>query len=165
MDISDKRRFRAVYDDAFPSVYAYLLRRVGHPDVAEDLVQETFMAAVGEIEQRGAGHVTTPWLIGVARHKLADHWRRAEREERRVERWRAERAGPAESSEAGAKVFDALADLPTAQRAAMVLHYLDDLPVAQVAELLGKTVPATDSLLARARHSFRAAYGEEHVDA
>jgi RNA polymerase sigma-70 factor (ECF subfamily) len=46
-------------------------------------------------------------------------------------------------------------------RAALTLRYLDGLSVPEVAELLGRTVAATDQVLARARRSFRQLYGEE----
>jgi RNA polymerase sigma-70 factor (ECF subfamily) len=38
---------------------------------------------------------------------------------------------------------------------------MDDLPVPQVADLLGRTVHATEALLVRARSAFRAAYTRE----
>jgi RNA polymerase sigma-70 factor, ECF subfamily len=44
-------------------------------------------------------------------------------------------------------------------RAALTLRYMDDLPVPQVADLLGRTVHATEAL--RARSAFRAAYTRE----
>jgi RNA polymerase sigma-70 factor, ECF subfamily len=37
---------------------------------------------VHAVRQPGAPDPSIPWLIGVARHRLADHWRRAEREQR-----------------------------------------------------------------------------------
>jgi RNA polymerase sigma-70 factor (ECF subfamily) len=45
-------------------------------------------------------------------------------------------------------------------RAALTLRYLDDLPVGQVAELLDRTLHATEALLVRARTAFRRAYTE-----
>ena len=45
------------------------------------------------------------------------------------------------------------------QRAALVLRYVDDLSVAEVAESLGLTVHATESLLARARGELRRQQG------
>ncbi len=41
--------------------------------------------AVDNVRRGVVGHVTTAWLIGIARHKLIDHWRRMEREQRRLE--------------------------------------------------------------------------------
>jgi RNA polymerase sigma-70 factor (ECF subfamily) len=56
-------------------LYRYALARVGRPDVAEDLVQETFVAALRSAERfRGESSERT-WLIGILRHKFLD-WRR-----------------------------------------------------------------------------------------
>ena len=71
-----------LYDDALPHVYGYLLARCGDAALAEDLTAESFLAAVHAARTPGAAELSVPWLIGVARHKLADHWRRAEREQR-----------------------------------------------------------------------------------
>ena len=68
-----------LYDDALPHVYGYLLARCGDTGLAEDLTSESFLAAVHAARKPGAPDPSIPWLIGVARHKLADHWRRVER--------------------------------------------------------------------------------------
>jgi RNA polymerase sigma-70 factor (ECF subfamily) len=61
-----------LYDDALPHVYGYLLARCGDTGLAEDLTAESFLAAVHAVRKPGAPDPSIPWLIGVARHKLAD---------------------------------------------------------------------------------------------
>ena len=70
----------ALYDEALPQVYGYLLSRCGQKALAEDLTAETFLAAVDTV--RRDQPISIAWLVGVARHKLVDHWRRLAREER-----------------------------------------------------------------------------------
>jgi RNA polymerase sigma-70 factor (TIGR02943 family) len=61
-------------------LYRYALVRVRKPDVAEDLVQETFLSAVRNLE-RFAGHSSVrSWLCGILKHKLGDHFRKLGRE-------------------------------------------------------------------------------------
>src|SRR4030095_8774564 len=72
----------AIYRVALPRVYGYLLPRCGSAALAEDLTSETFLAAVDASRQGTVTEVSTAWLVGVARHKLVDHWRRLEREQR-----------------------------------------------------------------------------------
>lgn len=156
-----------VYDTALPQVYGYLLRRCGTREVAEDLTSETFLAAADQVRRPAPPRVDVPWLIGVARHKLADHWRARAREERRL------RAIESEPDVVSDRDWDArldalhaaeiLSGLSPAHRLALTLRYVDDLPVADVAHLLGRTLHATEALLVRARAAFRAAYsaGEE----
>ena len=74
----------ALYDEAVVDVYGYLLARCRNREVAEDLTGEVFMGAVDSIRRSTALDVTTAWLVGIARHKLVDHWRRIEREQRRL---------------------------------------------------------------------------------
>ena len=49
-------------------------------------------------------------------------------------------------------------------RAALTLRYLDGLSVPEVADLLGRTVHATEALLVRARNAFRVEYAEGGCD-
>ena len=66
----------AIFDQALPEVYDYLLYRCRDRVLAEDLTSETFLAAVSAVRGGHSGDLTVGWLIGIARHKLADHWRR-----------------------------------------------------------------------------------------
>jgi len=173
--ISSPDPVAAIYRRALPTVYGYLLSRCGSVTLAEDLTADTFMAAVeatrsgggGDGAERDAGpgggvpEVTVAWLVGVARHKLADHWRRSGREERTV-------AAVGQSSETYDDPWDewldteaayaALGCLNAQQRAALTLRYLDGLPVSEVAAHLGRSLTATETLLARARAALRRVY-------
>jgi RNA polymerase sigma-70 factor (ECF subfamily) len=149
-----------LYDRVLPEVYGYLLPRCGSRALAEDLTAETFLAAV-RAEADGRGPTTTGWLIGTARHKLVDHWRRREREERTLQLLDGGAAAAEDPWDARLDALRAqqvLDGLSSAHRAALTLRYLDDLPVAQVAALLQRTVHATEALLVRARAAFRRAY-------
>src|SRR3954470_9102325 len=149
----------SLYDETLPEVYGYLLARCRSRAVAEDLTAETFLAAV-RAHLDGRGPITAAWLIGTARHKLVDHWRRLAREERSLQ-----------LVEGGASVEDpwdvqldairaqqVLDGLAPQHRAVLTLRYLDDLPVSQVAALLDRTLHATEALLVRARAAFRRSY-------
>ena len=159
----------AIYRRALPQVYGYLLPRCGSTVLAEDLTAETFMAAVAAVKQDrvGAAEVTVAWLVGVARHKLADHWRRAAREQRglaEVAVLAAEADDPWDEHLDVQVAHAALARLPGPQRAALTLRSLDGLPVAEVAGYLGRSVHATETLLVRARSALRRIYREEGSD-
>jgi len=153
----------ALYDQALPQVYGYLLPRCGNASLAEDLTAETFMAAVTAAKDQNVPDLTVAWLVGVARHKLVDHWRRREREERSlgaVRGGRNEVDDPWDDHVNAEQAYAALTRLSPPQRAALALRYLDGLPVAQVAEVIGRSVRATETLLVRARAAFRRAYEE-----
>ena len=91
-DVTDTSAFLELYDDALPHVYGYLARRCSNAATAEDLTAETFMAAVAALHNSAANgnrlDLNIAWLIGTARHKLIDHWRRTERrKEELAELW------------------------------------------------------------------------------
>lgn len=155
-----------LYDTALPEVYGYLLSRCGSRAVAEDLTAEVFLAAVDAVRRDDPPPVSTGWLIGTARHKLVDHWRRSGREARGLQVVAAQAAAVVDPWDAqldALRAREVLQRLGPHHRAALVLRYVDDLPVPQVAAALDRTVHATEALLTRARAAFRHAYltGEE----
>jgi RNA polymerase sigma-70 factor (ECF subfamily) len=158
--------FRAFYDQALPRIYGYLHDRCGgDAAVAEELTQQTFVAAIRERSRFDGRSEPITWLIAIARHKLADHFRRLEREERRHFRLVAREIelGPDDRSWTDADqrstVVRTLATLPALQRAVLVLHYADGLSIREMARELGKSESATESLMSRAREAFRRSYG------
>ena len=157
----------AIYRVALPQVYGYLLPRCGSVSLAEDLTSETFLAAVNASRQGTVTEVSAAWLVGVARHKLVDHWRRLEREQRSLaaaSNTATDVDNPWDEWLDTEAAFAALAQLSVPQRAALTLRYVDGLPVADVAELLGRTFRGTETLLARSRAALRRQYEEEHCD-
>jgi RNA polymerase sigma-70 factor, ECF subfamily len=150
----------SLYDRALPEVYGYLVARCGQRALAEDLTAETFLAAV-RAETDGGPPTTVAWLIGTARHKLVDHWRRLEREQRGLrllDGGSEHTEDPWDAELDSLRAQQVLGAISPAHRAALTLRYLDDLPVPQVAALLGRTLHATEALLVRARLSFRRQY-------
>ena len=155
-----------LYDDALPHVYGYLLARCGDTNLAEDLTAESFLAAVQAARKPGAPGPSVPWLIGVARHKLADHWRQVEREQRGLRLLEGDPAAgqrhqpddPWDAAVDRIRAREVLDRLGAHHRAALTLRYLDGLPVPEVASHLDRTVHATEALLVRARAAFRRAY-------
>lgn len=150
-----------LYDKALPAVYGYFVRRCGDRGTAEDLTSETFLAAMDAARKPSPPPMSVPWLIGVARHKLADHYRR------RRDRFTvpvAELPEPVDPIDGWDAELDrivaeaVLARLPEHHRTVLVLRYLDDCSVGECAELIGRTVHATEALLVRARRAFRAQY-------
>ena len=164
MIVTDTSAFLELYDDALPHVYGYLARRCANAATAEDLTAETFMAAVAALhnsQAAGSGgnrlDLNIAWLIGTARHKLIDHWRRTERRKEELADLWDDIAVP-DPNDAVIDVTAAnaaLAALAPQHRAVLTLRYLDDLPVGDVATTMGRTVHATEALLTRAKAAFR----------
>jgi RNA polymerase sigma-70 factor (ECF subfamily) len=158
----------AIYRRALPQVYGYLVPRCGSTTVAEDLTEETFLAAVASVaDRRNPPDVTVAWLVGIARHKLVDHWRGQAREQRRSSALELSAEGvddPWDEHVDVEAVHAALGRLSGPHRAALTLRYLDGLPVAEVASHLGRNLHATETLLVRARRALRHIYRDEGQD-
>ena len=166
--LADDAAFEAWYRRTVPRVYSYLLARCGNVSLAEDLTQETYLVAIAQRHRFDGRSEVVTWLCGIARHKLADHFRaqeRAVRHQMRMEVHRIEMDEPDPSPEAGVAdriaISEGLAALPPLQRAVLTFVSLDGLSVAEAGKLIGKSHAATQSLLARAREGFRRNYREE----
>lgn len=156
------RALLGIYDDALPAVYGYLIRRTRDKSLAEDLTSETFLAAMDQVRRADPVDPSIPWLIGIARHKLADHWRRMQRTPIPVE----ELPDHSVDDQWDVHLDRMLAEytllrLSDTHRAVLTLRYVDDCTVAQCAELLDRTVTATEALLTRAKRAFRASYPDD----
>ena len=155
-----------LYDDALGQVFGYLLPRCGDTVVAEELTSETFLAAVSAVQRGAVERMSVAWLVGVARHKLVDHWRRRAREERALTLASADEVtDPWDEHLDATRAHLVLAGLGAHHQTVLTLRYLDGLSVPEVADLMGRTVHATEALLVRARVAFRRAYGERSADA
>jgi RNA polymerase sigma-70 factor (ECF subfamily) len=100
-------------------------------------------------------------MIAVARSRFFDSWRREQRRARDLRLVSFDRSSNIDADPAPdtAELVEHLAHLSPEHRAAMTLHYVDGLPVQQVAGVMGRTTPATYSLLARARTELRTRIG------
>lgn len=150
--------FATFYDGAVRELFRYFNRATaGDRLVAEDLTQETFWASAQAFRGGQADAVTMPWLMGVARHKLIDHYRRVARDERKLAMAYspgvANGLDPSFDDIDGSEATDLLAKLSPTHRVVLILRYVDDLSVSEVARAMNRSVHATESLIVRSRHA------------
>lgn len=169
---SSERAFRDWYDRTLPRVYGYVLgHTAGDTGLAEEITQQTFVDALRDHARFDGRSEASTWLCSIARHKLADHYRRLDRQERRHLRLVVEEIDMGTAGEAPwtaiedrAAVEAVLAGMPAMQRAALVFFHVDGLSTREIAMLLGRGEDAIESLLRRARVTFRRAFGEQDSD-
>lgn len=129
---------------------------------AEDLCSEILMTAVGSIEKFDVTRGTLDmWLLGIARHHLAQFYRR------RRETPMAEVVSTVEDQNQYIRlqdqiltrdvVYRALSELPERQVSVLIEKYSQGCSVEEIARMSGDTTTAVQSLLARARAAFRTA--------
>jgi RNA polymerase sigma-70 factor (ECF subfamily) len=154
------------------AVYRYLRARLfPNPDRLDDLFQETFLAAWKHLPNfRGESALQT-WLLGIARHKVEDHYRSRLRQaqpfDEHVEN------SPARDDEEGflnmglddarrnRRITEVLTRLPESYALVLIWRYWEKRSAREMAELSGKTEKAVERLLARARALFRERWQSE----
>lgn len=86
---SPEDRFADLFDRTHRSLLAYAVRRVADPADAADVVADTFLVAWRRLDDVPPGDEARPWLYGVARRVLANHYRGEQRRSALGERLRA----------------------------------------------------------------------------
>ncbi len=153
----DRDALGDLYDDYAPLVYAYAYRRVGDPDVAEDLTGEVFVRVVAAVRSGHTWHTSfRAWLYRVAHNLVVDYCRRQVREPSLSleETWSAaEGQDPGERAQSALdreRLRRALACLTPQQQEVLALRYGEGLTARETARILDKTVGAVEALQHRA---------------
>ena len=151
------RAFERLYERYVKDVYRYALAVLRNPADAEDVTQTTFMNAYRAM-QRGEEPIKPQhWLITIAHNACRTRAIRASRRPKEVplDVTVHELAVPEQERPNVEAVLKALGRLPFNQRAALVMRELEGRSYEEIAETLGVTVPAVETLLFRARRSLR----------
>ncbi|MFM0346620.1 RNA polymerase sigma factor [Paraburkholderia sp. RL17-347-BIC-D] len=157
----DPAAVRSLVSRKLPRLLALATRMLGDRMEAEDVAQEVFVRIWKQASRWREGEAKfDTWVHRVALNLCYDRLR-GRREETREEM--PEEVDPAPLPEAGLearaqdqRVRDALAALPARQREALVLNYYQEMSNIDAAALMGISVDALESLLARARRNLRA---------
>jgi RNA polymerase sigma-70 factor (ECF subfamily) len=146
----------------FDRIYRLVFSQVdGDRDVAQDIAQETFLAAFKSAHRfRGQSKVYT-WLYSIANRKVADFYRWRKREgkhradplENQVSE--AETDGTVESEETSKSIQQALSCLPLHYKQVLLLKYVEEMPVAEICQVMDRSSKSVEGLLTRARRELR----------
>jgi len=153
------------------AVYRYVYSRlVPRTDQVDDLVQEVFLAAWENLSQYRGTSSLGSWLMGIARHKVADYYRAYLREPEPVESSEEKPAFETLSPNFGElldsellreKTWQTLTRLPEKYRIVLLWRYWDKCSAREMAARTSKTEKAIERLLARAREEFRRMWNRE----
>lgn len=162
-----------LYDAHVDGLYAFVYYRVGRDQsLAEDIVQETFTAALARTQDYdGARGSVASWLTTLSRNVIRDHLRDHKRADEVAERWDRIDASLAQLYDALERtplpgdvlaraetrdlVTMTIAHLPESYRLALARKYVDDQSLEDLAREMNLSVDAAKSLLARARRAFK----------
>jgi RNA polymerase sigma-70 factor (ECF subfamily) len=139
------------------SYFKYSLRSA---DEAEDAVGETMVAVVQAIRTFDGNVTLATFIYSIAYRKVADYWRRL-RVTSELTEWISTEA----PNHTRLEVHEALAELSEQAQQALLLRYYVGLSVSEIADVLGRSYKATESLLSRVRRQFETAFYNNGAEA
>lgn len=154
----------------FPLMMKLALKKISREEIAEEIVQETFLNCLKNLHFFKGNSQLWTWMQSILRHEIADYYRKMYAK-------KAIRLFPIgemilgeedalgnlflhDSHEISEKVRNVIAQLSSEYRELLLLKYVDKKKVRDIAQELGRTVKAVESDLFRAREEFRKIYGE-----
>jgi RNA polymerase sigma-70 factor (ECF subfamily) len=157
----DEQEFDDFYTASYARVTGQVYAMIGNRDEAEECVQEAFARAWQHRRKLENAEHPEAWVRTTAYRLVVSRWRRVVRGRRPQDRaLGAPAQAPAVSADHVALVA-ALAQLPEAQRQALVLHHIADLPVAEVARETGAPEGTVKARLSRGRAALAALLADE----
>lgn len=159
----DEQALAQLYQALSRTIYAFALKRLSHPEQAEEIVVET-MYEVWRNAGRFAGQSrVSTWVLGIARHKLLDRLR--QRAAVVIEELGDEAAAVADETpdaylrlaqrQEARQIRDCLETLPDVQRESLHLVFYEDLSLAEIAEIQACPENTVKTRLFHARRKMR----------
>ena len=159
-----------LYNTYFDRIYSLVFHQVAPDlDAAQDIVQETFLAALKSAGKfHGRSKVYT-WLYSIANKKVADFYRRRKREakhqtepshSRIAELEQTSGGEPSvseamESEETRQAIQETLSSLPLHYKQVLLLKYVEEMPVLEISQVMGRSPKSIEGLLTRVRKELR----------
>jgi len=166
----DEWAMTCLFRESNPALLRYLRHHA--PDVADDLLAETWLAAAKHLPRfKGGSDDFRAWLFSVARRRVADHYRKRNRRPDLVSLDPSTDVAMQEVTDeavigsiSAQNAIEALVrDLPTDQAEVVLLRVVADLSAEQVAQILGRSAGSVRVLQHRALRHLEAAWNKEAV--
>lgn len=140
----DTAAFALIYDHFSPKIYKFIYFRVGHKEIAEDVLSDTFIKGWQKIT-----HVTSPaalsaWLYQIAKNNIIDYYR-IKKETialEDVQDFLEDEINPVDDTNLNIeqkKILDVMKELPQEQQDVIKYKFFEDLSNEEIAYVLGKT--------------------------
>ena len=150
------RSFERIYRRHVGDVYRYALTVLRNPSDAEDVTQTAFLNAYRAFTRGERPRNAQNWLIAITHNVCRQRFRQSLRRPEEVEY--DDGIGEVIAEDDGPSAEDiqrALGQLAFNQRAALVMRELEGRSYAEIAEILGTSVAAVETLIFRARRALR----------
>jgi RNA polymerase sigma-70 factor (ECF subfamily) len=163
----DQQSVIELYQLYSPKILNYLTKRLPTQEDAQEILNDVFLDAIDTISMLRTSNNLQAWLYQIAHHKTVDFYRKRKIKSiilsqiPYLEIVDAEVHQPEfqfEKDKVRDKIESAFKSLPDLYRKILKLHYEDKISVKEIAVILELSFKATESLLFRARQSFKLAY-------
>ncbi|MFA5005941.1 MAG: RNA polymerase sigma factor [Candidatus Izemoplasmatales bacterium] len=158
----DEAAFGEIYEQTKRGVYAVIVAIVRDRGTTEDLMQETYMRMLANLDQYEPGRNFNAWLVQIAKNLALDHYRKERRttpvdpQEQSYVFDRVEPAGPAEYD-----LESLVAPLDSEERQIVLLHVVSDHKFKDIATIVGKPLGTVLWLYNRAIRKMQRHVGKE----
>lgn len=165
-------------DEHSDVLFRFAMVRLRDAAVAEEIVQETFLAALQSVDRFAGQASERTWLVGILKHKIVDHFRKLSRDRSTIETtgdadlklfdenrywihedgprdWGPDPSTEYERARIGEILQGCLSGLPPRLAAAFTMREIDDLESGEVCKVLGVTPTNLWVILHRARAQLR----------
>jgi RNA polymerase sigma-70 factor (ECF subfamily) len=165
----DVDRYALIVERYQHALYRHAVAMVLDHDAAADMVQDAFIRAYTNLKECRDPRRFRAWLFQTLRNRCLDYLKEPRRRHVRLddaEPLLNTAEGPAayaDSRELRLDITRALAQLPTEQREAFVMHYVEGMPYEAMAELLDVSTSALKMRALRARQALSAVFGQRDV--
>lgn len=140
----DREAFGLIYDHFSGKLYKFIFFRVGHKELAEDLLSDTFVKAWSKIETLATAQAFAGWLYQIAKNNIIDYYRvkKTTVDLNEVAEILEDSASPID--EANLKIeqrvlLQLLDQLPLDQQQVIQYKFFEDLENIEIANIMGKT--------------------------
>jgi RNA polymerase sigma-70 factor, ECF subfamily len=152
----DPRCFGDLYELHFEQVYAFVARRVGHRETAEDVTADVFHKALANLrrfEWRGVPFAA--WLLRIAANVIVDRSKRSGLEVSSDDPPEISMKPRMEQAEDAARLFRLVNELANDQRQVLVMRFAEERSIGEIARKLGRSEGAVKQLQFRGLQNVR----------
>jgi RNA polymerase sigma-70 factor, ECF subfamily len=163
-----EERFLKVYDENSEKILRHITLRVGNQELAEDLLQETFMKAWRTLsENKQEIENLRAFIYRIAGNLIIDHYRSKHKEafELKENHELADNFSIEDTIDQAItkqKLDEILKDLPEDAREIIIYKYIDSLRVREISHLCGKSVMNINVIAHRAMKQLKKKFNETH---
>ncbi len=167
--------FTKLYDQYYPKIFGYILRRTANLEAAQDITSETFFNALNKLWQFRWRNISfSSWLYKIASNEINQYFRKAEyKKSVSLEELQEQGFEPISSHNPESELIEAqenlrqhrefleaqnkIVRLPAKYQEVIALRFFEQKQIKEIAEILGKKEGTIKSLLYRAVEKLREA--------